>query len=36
MVFAQNTHGSSEPIGPGNSVTLTFSPESTFVLEGEK
>jgi spermidine/putrescine transport system ATP-binding protein len=36
MVFAQNTHGSSEPIGPGNSVTLTFSPESTFVLEGAK
>jgi spermidine/putrescine transport system ATP-binding protein len=34
MVFAQNTHGSSEPIGPGSSVTLTFSPESTFVLEG--
>jgi spermidine/putrescine transport system ATP-binding protein len=33
MVFAQNTHGSSEPIGPGSSVTLTFSPESTFVLE---
>jgi spermidine/putrescine transport system ATP-binding protein len=35
MVFAQNTHGSAEPIGPGSSVTLTFSPESTFVLEGE-
>src|SRR3954454_3248868 len=34
MVFAQNTHGSPEPIGPGSSVTLTFSPESTFVLEG--
>jgi spermidine/putrescine transport system ATP-binding protein len=34
MVFAQNTHGSAEPIGPGSSVTLTFSPESTFVLEG--
>jgi spermidine/putrescine transport system ATP-binding protein len=33
MVFAQNTHGSTEPIGPGSSVTLTFSPESTFVLE---
>jgi spermidine/putrescine transport system ATP-binding protein len=33
MVFAQNTHGRSEPIGPGSSVTLTFSPESTFVLE---
>jgi spermidine/putrescine transport system ATP-binding protein len=32
-VFAQNTHGSPEPIGPGSSVTLTFSPESTFVLE---
>jgi spermidine/putrescine transport system ATP-binding protein len=34
MVFAQNTHGSAEPIGPGSSVTLTFNPESTFVLEG--
>ena len=34
MVFAQNMHGSAEPIGPGSSVTLTFSPESTFVLEG--
>jgi spermidine/putrescine transport system ATP-binding protein len=34
MVFAQNTHGSAESIGPGSSVTLTFSPESTFVLEG--
>jgi ABC-type Fe3+/spermidine/putrescine transport system ATPase subunit len=33
MVFAQNTDGSAEPIGPGSSVTLTFSPESTFVLE---
>jgi spermidine/putrescine transport system ATP-binding protein len=36
MVFAQNTHGSAEPIGPGSSVTLTFSPESTFVLEEPK
>jgi spermidine/putrescine transport system ATP-binding protein len=36
MVFAQNTDGNAEPIGPGSSVTLTFSPESTFVLEGEK
>jgi spermidine/putrescine transport system ATP-binding protein len=36
MVFAQNTHGSAEPIGPGSSVTLTFSPESTFVLEGAR
>src|SRR4051794_25256859 len=34
MVFAQNTHGSSETIGPGSAVTLAFSPESTFVLEG--
>jgi len=34
MVFAQNTQGTTEPIGPGSSVTLTFSPESTFVLEG--
>jgi spermidine/putrescine transport system ATP-binding protein len=33
MVFAQNTQGSSEPIGPGSTVTLTFSPQSTFVLE---
>jgi spermidine/putrescine transport system ATP-binding protein len=36
MVFAQNTHGTAEPIGPGSSVTLTFSPESTFVLEEAK
>jgi spermidine/putrescine transport system ATP-binding protein len=36
MVFAQNTHGIAEPIGPGSSVTLTFSPESTFVLEEPK
>jgi spermidine/putrescine transport system ATP-binding protein len=36
MVFAQNTHGIAEPIGPGSSVTLTFSPESTFVLEEAK
>jgi spermidine/putrescine transport system ATP-binding protein len=34
MVFAQNTDGSAEPKGPGSPVTLTFSPESTFVLEG--
>src|SRR4051794_20605319 len=34
MVFAQNTHGTTEPIGPGSPVTLAFSPESTFVLEG--
>jgi spermidine/putrescine transport system ATP-binding protein len=33
MVFAQNTHGGRESVGPGASVTLTFSPESTFVLE---
>ena len=33
MVFAQNTQGGAEVIGPGKSVTLTFSPESTFVLE---
>jgi spermidine/putrescine transport system ATP-binding protein len=33
MVFAQNTHGSAEPVGAGSPVTLTFSPESTFVLE---
>src|SRR3954453_13537854 len=36
MVFAQNTHGTTEPIGPGSPVTLAFSPESTFVLEGSK
>jgi spermidine/putrescine transport system ATP-binding protein len=35
MVFAQNTQGSADTIGPGSSVTLTFSPESTFVLGGE-
>jgi spermidine/putrescine transport system ATP-binding protein len=34
MVFAQNAHGSADQKGPGSSVTLTFSPESTFVLEG--
>jgi len=34
MVFAQNTHGSAESIVTGSPVTLTFSPESTFVLEG--
>jgi spermidine/putrescine transport system ATP-binding protein len=33
MVFAQNTRGGTEAVAPGNSVTLTFSPESTFVLE---
>jgi spermidine/putrescine transport system ATP-binding protein len=36
MVFAQNTQGGAEVIGPGKSVTLTFSPESTFVLEGDR
>jgi spermidine/putrescine transport system ATP-binding protein len=34
MVFAQNIHGTADVVGPGSSVTLTFSPESTFVLEG--
>jgi spermidine/putrescine transport system ATP-binding protein len=34
MVFAQNTDGSAATLGPGSPVTLTFSPESTFVLEG--
>jgi spermidine/putrescine transport system ATP-binding protein len=34
MVFAQNTNGNAEAIGTGSPVTLTFSPESTFVLEG--
>ena len=33
MVFAQNANASADQIGPGSSVTLTFSPESTFVLE---
>ncbi|HYZ29356.1 MAG TPA: ABC transporter ATP-binding protein [Thermoleophilaceae bacterium] len=35
-VFAQNMDGRAEPIGAGSSVTLTFSPESTFVLEESK
>jgi spermidine/putrescine transport system ATP-binding protein len=34
MVFAQNTDGSTATLGAGSPVTLTFSPESTFVLEG--
>jgi spermidine/putrescine transport system ATP-binding protein len=33
MVFAQNTSGAAETVGAGSAVTLTFSPESTFVLE---
>ena len=33
MVFAQNTDGGSAAAGAGSPVTLTFSPESTFVLE---
>lgn len=33
MVFAQNTSRGSDSVGPGTSITLTFSPESTFVLE---
>jgi spermidine/putrescine transport system ATP-binding protein len=33
MVFAQNTHGGRETVGAGAPVILTFSPESTFVLE---
>jgi spermidine/putrescine transport system ATP-binding protein len=33
MVFAQNMRPGSETAGPGTAVTLTFSPESTFVLE---
>jgi spermidine/putrescine transport system ATP-binding protein len=33
MVFAQNTRGGDEAAGAGSTVTLTFSPESTFVLE---
>jgi spermidine/putrescine transport system ATP-binding protein len=33
MVFAQNTQGSTEGLDAGASVTLTFTPESTFVLE---
>lgn len=33
MVFAQNAQPGSEVAGPGSAVTLTFSPDSTFVLE---
>jgi spermidine/putrescine transport system ATP-binding protein len=33
MVFAQNSRGGTEAVSPGSQVTLTFSPESTFVLE---
>jgi spermidine/putrescine transport system ATP-binding protein len=36
MVFAQNTDGAVKAVGPGSSVTLTFSPESTFVLEATR
>ncbi len=33
MVFAQNSNRASDTAGAGTAVTLTFSPESTFVLE---
>jgi spermidine/putrescine transport system ATP-binding protein len=33
MVFAQNTRPGADTYGPGSSVTLTFNPDSTFVLE---
>jgi spermidine/putrescine transport system ATP-binding protein len=33
MVFAQNTRGGTVAAATGSAVTLTFSPESTFVLE---
>ena len=33
MVFSQNRVPGAEALGPGSSVTLTFDPESTFVLE---
>jgi spermidine/putrescine transport system ATP-binding protein len=36
MVFSQNTRAASETLGPGSATTLTFSPESTFVLEEQK
>jgi spermidine/putrescine transport system ATP-binding protein len=33
MVFAQNTRNGNAAAGAGSPVTLTFTPESTFVLE---
>jgi spermidine/putrescine transport system ATP-binding protein len=33
MVFSQNDSPGLEALGPGSPVTLTFDPESTFVLE---
>jgi spermidine/putrescine transport system ATP-binding protein len=33
MVFAQNNVPGTEALGDGSAVTLTFNPESTFVLE---
>src|SRR4051812_13504090 len=33
MVFSQNTRPAADALGPGSPVTLTFNPESTFVLE---
>src|SRR4051812_32095143 len=33
MVFAQNTRPGADTFGPGSAVTLTFNPDSTFVLE---
>jgi spermidine/putrescine transport system ATP-binding protein len=36
MVFAQNTRGGTEAAGVGSPVTLTFTPESAFVLEDSR
>jgi hypothetical protein len=36
MVFAQNTRGTAEAADVGSPVTLTFTPESTFVLEDSR
>jgi ABC-type Fe3+/spermidine/putrescine transport system ATPase subunit len=33
MVFAQNARAGTDALGPGSPTTLTFSPESTFVVE---
>jgi spermidine/putrescine transport system ATP-binding protein len=33
MVFAQNMRPGTDSLGPGSPVTLTFNPDSTFVLE---
>ena len=36
MVFAQNTRPGADALGPGSPVTLTFNPESAFVLEDSR